>query len=155
MSIFRLNNFQIQIQLTVIMIIQWWNLPQSVVGNSKNTHLRLGSCIYNLLAKQVPVSRITYIIQIFLIWPKILNGLQWLKMSCESYMSSEEPRTVCDAHKATAICEDSQLRRITVWDSLLSDCSYTEIFLVCQALTLCALVWYCIDRLEIIVFICH
>lgn len=81
---------------------------QSIVGNGRKYTPEIRKLYYNLLAEQVPVSKITEIIRHVL---KCFNptedveNLQLPKKSCASYMRKEELKTICDAHKATVISE--------------------------------------------------
>ena len=83
---------------------------QSIVGNCQKYTPEIRKLYYNLLAEQVPVSKITDIIRHVL---KCFNptenveDLQLPKRSCASYMRKEELKTICDAHKATVISEVS------------------------------------------------
>ena len=83
---------------------------QSIVGNCRKYTSEIRKLYYNLLAEQVPVSKITDIIRHVL---KCFNptenveDLQLPKKSCASYMRKEELKTICDAHKATVISEFS------------------------------------------------
>lgn len=83
---------------------------QSIIGNSQKYSPEIRKLYYNLLAEQVPVSKITDIIQYVLkcFHPtENVEDLQLPKKSCATYMRKEELRTICDAHKATVICGDS------------------------------------------------
>ena len=81
---------------------------QSIVGNCRKYTPEIRKLYYNLLAEQVPVSKITDIIRHVL---KCFNptenveDLQLPKRSCASYMRKEELKTICDVHKATVISE--------------------------------------------------
>ena len=87
---------------------------QSIVGNCRKYIPEIRKLYYNLLAEQVPVSKITDIIRHVL---KCFNptenveDLQLPKRSCASYMRKEELKTICDAHKATVISEVSTKSR--------------------------------------------
>lgn len=81
---------------------------QSIVGDCRKYTPEIRQLYYNLLAEQVPVSKITDIIRHVL---KCFNptenveDLQLPKRSCASYMRKEELKTICDAHKAAVISE--------------------------------------------------
>lgn len=85
---------------------------QSVIGASRRYAPEIRMLYYNLLAEQVPVSKINAIIRHVL---KCFNptenieALELPKKSCAAYMRKEELKTICDAHKATVLSEFSSL----------------------------------------------
>ena len=85
---------------------------QSIIENSQKYTPEIIKLYYNLLADQVPVSKLTDIIQHVLRCfnpTENVEELQLPKRSCASYMRKEELKTICDAHKATVISELSLL----------------------------------------------
>lgn len=81
---------------------------QATVGSSKKYTPEIRKLYYNLLADQVPVSKINDIIRHILRCfnpTENIDELQLPKRSCAAYMRKEELKTICDAHKATVISE--------------------------------------------------
>ena len=82
---------------------------QDIVGYHRYSP-EIRKLYYSLLANQVPVSKIADIIRTVL---KCFNPhedverLKLPKKSCASYMRRGELKTICDAHKATILCNDS------------------------------------------------
>ena len=80
---------------------------QSTIGNSRKYTPEIRKLYYNLLANQVPVSKITDIIRHVLKCFNPTENVQLPKRSCASYMRKEELKTICDVHKASFLCNQS------------------------------------------------
>ena len=82
---------------------------QDIIGHRKYSP-EIRKLYYNLLADQVPVSKITDIIRTVL---KCFNPsmnveeLKLPKKTCASYMRKEELKIISDAHKAHIFCSDA------------------------------------------------
>ncbi len=85
---------------------------QDLIGNSRKYSPSIRALYYNLLAEQMPASKIPDIIKHVLKCfnrSENIDSLQLPKKSCASYMRKDELKTVCDAHKASIISESSEL----------------------------------------------
>ena len=85
---------------------------QDIIGHHRYSP-EIRQLYYSLLASQVPVSKIADIIRTVLkcFNPHELENVEELKLpkkSCASYMRRGELKTICDAHKATMLCNDSK-----------------------------------------------
>ncbi|MCH9715537.1 MAG: hypothetical protein K0U52_00410 [Gammaproteobacteria bacterium] len=77
------------------------------VGRAYSAEIR--TLYYSLLGAQIPTTKIDSIIKsvIKCFHPSInIDELKLPKKSCASYMRKDELKSICDAHKATVICED-------------------------------------------------
>ena len=82
-------------------------VTRTKVGRTYSTEIR--TLYYSLLAAQIPASKIDSIIKsvIKCFQPFVnVDELKLPKKSCASYMRKDELKSICDAHKATVICED-------------------------------------------------
>ena len=78
---------------------------------AKNTYLPFANSI-TLLAQQISPSKVSTIIKSVLkcFLPGLdVTNLQLLKERCAGYMRAEELKTVCQAHKASVLCEHTQM----------------------------------------------